>query len=481
VNLDLARWQFASTSIYHFLFVPVSIGLAFLVALLQTAWVRNGVPAYWRLARFFGSLLLINVAIGVVTGLIQEFEFGMNWSSYSKLVGNVFGGPLAMEGLFAFFLESTFLGIWIFGANRLSKRLHLMCIWLVAGGSLLSAAFIMAANSWMQHPVGYTMNPTTHEPQLNNIWALFSNPVFLWGFTHVVLASLVTGALVMLSVSAWHLRKQQEVAVFHRAAKISLVLLVPAIVLAMFVGSELGVIEGRYQPMKIAAAEALWETCPSHCPFSMFQIGGGRNDETPTQIINIPDLLSILATNHVDGEVQGLNNINAQYQKQYGPGNYVPNVFIQYWSMRVMAYLATLIFLLGLWGGWLLWRRRLGQAKWFLRIAPWAVVAPFLMNTAGWMLTENGRQPWIVQGLMKTSQGVSPGVTATEIWISLVGFYLAYLLLGAAEGFLMIRFGRRPLDETPVNRIMESMGQPDGSTRAEEPDVAVGVFGETKS
>jgi len=207
--------------------------------------------------------------------------------------------------------------------------------------------------------------------------------------------------------------------------------------------------------MKIAAAEALWTTCPSHCPFSMFQIGGGNNDETPTQIINIPDLLSILATNHVDGEVQGLNNLNAQYQKEYGPGNYVPNVFIQYWSMRVMAYLATLVMLFALWGGWLIYRHRLDKAKWFLLIAPWFVIVPFLMNTAGWMLTENGRQPWIVQGIMKTAQGVSTSVSATDIWISLVVFYLIFIAFGVADAWLMIRYGRKPLDHDPIARLVD--------------------------
>ena len=205
---DLARWQFATTSIYHFLFVPVTIGLAFLVALLQTAWYRNqgvGGSEHKRVTRFFGTLLLINVAIGVVTGLVQEFEFGMNWSSYSRFVGDVFGGPLAMEGLAAFFLESTFLGLWIFGWDRLPKRIHLACIWLVAVGSMLSALFILAANSWMQHPVGYVLN-SHGQPELNNVWALFTNPTFLWGYVHVILASLVTGSLVMLAISAWHLR-----------------------------------------------------------------------------------------------------------------------------------------------------------------------------------------------------------------------------------------------------------------------------------
>jgi len=458
VNLDLARWQFAITSIYHFLFVPVTIGLAFLVALLQTAWYRNGDETYRKLARFFGALLLINVAIGVVTGLIQEFEFGMNWSAYSRLVGNVFGGPLAMEGLVAFFLESTFLGIWIFGWNRLSKKAHLATIWLVAAGTMLSAAFIMAANSWMQHPVGYTINHQTGQPQLTNIFALFTNPVFLWGYAHVLLASLVTGGVLMLGVSAWHMRRQQQVEAFRRAAVISLAVLLPATVLTLFVGSELGVVEETYQPMKIAAAEALWNTCPSHCSFSVVQVGGGNNDQTPTQIINIPDLLSILATNHVDGTVQGLNNLNAQYQKEYGPGNYVPNVFIQYWSMRVMAYLATVVFILAAWGAWLLYRRRLDSAKWFLRIAPWAVLLPFLINTAGWMLTENGRQPWIVQGLMKTANGVSPSVSSTDIWISIVIFVLVFAVLGVADAWLMLRYGRRELGHDPLAKLTS----PDG-------------------
>jgi cytochrome bd ubiquinol oxidase subunit I len=445
VSTDLARWQFATTSIYHFLFVPITIGLAFLVALLETSWYRSEDPSLKRLTRFFGTLLLINVAIGVVTGLVQEFEFGMNWSNYSRFVGNVFGGPLAMEGLVAFFLESTFLGIWIFGWDRLSKRLHLACIWLVAAATMLSALFIMAANSWMQHPVGYEMN-AQHEPQLTNVWALFTNPVFVWAYPHVILASLVTGAIIMLGVSAWHLRKGNAVDAFRRTAIIALVVLTPAILLNMFIGSELGVVEGKYQPMKIAAAEALWTTCPSHCSFSVFQVGGGNNDETPKKVFEVPDLLSILATNHPDGEVQGMNNLQAQYVKEYGPGNYIPNVFIQYWGMRVMAYLATIIALFALWGMWVLHRKRLERARLFLRVAPWFVALPFLMNTAGWLLTESGRQPWIVQGLLKTSQAASPSVTTTDLWISLAVFVLLYASLGVADAFLMLRYARKPLE-----------------------------------
>ncbi len=442
---DLARWQFATTSIYHFFFVPVTIGLAFLVAILQTAWYRTDNAEYKRMTRFFGTLLLINVAIGVVTGLVQEFEFGMNWSTYSRFVGGVFGAPLAMEGLAAFFLESTFLGLWLFGWNHLPKRVHLATIWAVSIGSMLSAMFILVANSWMQHPVGYKLN-RAGQPVLSNIWALFVNPTFVWGYAHVILASLVTGCLVMLAVSAWYLRKEQHVEPFHRSAKVALIVLIPTIVIQLSVGNQLGVIEARYQPMKIAAAEAQWNSCKP-CSFSMIQIGGGSNDKTPTQIIEIPHLLSVLATGTFGGAVTGLNQLQAQYVAKYGPGNYVPDVFIQYWSMRVMAYLGTLVLLLALWGGWLLHRDMLRKSRLFLWLSVWAVITPFLMNTAGWLLTESGRQPWIVQGLQKTINANSPSVSATEIWISLIVFVLAYIVLGAADLVLMLRYSRHGLAE----------------------------------
>ncbi len=456
MTLDLARWQFALTSINHFFFVPVTIGLAFLTALLQTTWHRSKKPEYLRLTRFFGTLLVINVAVGVVTGLVQEFEFGMNWSAYSRLVGDIFGAPLAMEGLAAFFLESTFLGLWLFGWDKLSRRVHLLCIWLVALGTVLSAAFIMAANSWMQHPVGYVINHKTGKPQLNNIWAVLTNPVFLWGYSHVLLASLVTGAAVMLAVSAWQLRHaaktegaQTQQNAFARSAQLSLVVLVPAIILAMFIGSELGVIEARYQPMKIAAAEAQWTTCQP-CSFSLIQIGGGNNDHTPTQILAIPHLLSLLATNSWNGKVVGLSPLQSQYTRQFGPGYYVPNVFIQYWSMRIMAYAAGLMFLLGAWGLWLIRRKKVAGSRWFLTLAVWAVILPFVMNTAGWLLTESGRQPWIVQGIMLTKNAVSPSVGLASVITSLTVFVAAYLTLAVVDVMLMIRYGRKELEPEPA-------------------------------
>jgi cytochrome d ubiquinol oxidase subunit I len=445
-QLDLSRLQFATTTIYHFFFVPITIGLSFLVATLHTMWYRSNDPDLRRLTRFFGNLLVINIAIGVVTGLVQEFEFGMNWSQYSRFVGDVFGAPLAMEGLAAFFLESTFLGLWLFGWSILPKRLHLATIWAVAVGATLSAAFIMAANSWMQHPVGYQINPATGRPQLTSISALFTNPVFVWGYLHVILASLLTGALVMLSVSAWHLRKKSNPALFLRTTKLALAFLVPVSVLVLIVGSHLGVIETTYQPMKVAAMEAQWETC-APCSFSAAQIGGWTSSqETPNKIIEIPHLLSLLATGSWDGQVVGLNELQSQYQQKYGPGDYIPNLFIQYWSMRLMAYLGSVLPLLALWGAWL-WRRgRLESTRVFLWVASWAVLAPFLMNTAGWLLTENGRQPWVVQGLLLTQNGNSPSVSLTEVAISLGTFWVLYIALGFVWGFLMMRYARRGLE-----------------------------------
>ena len=442
MNVDLARWQFAFTSINHFLFIPITIGLAFLTALLQTAWLRTDREEYLRLTRFFGTLLVINVAIGVVTGIVQEFEFGMNWGAYSRLVGNIFGAPLAMEGLAAFFLESTFLGLWLFGWDKLPRLVHLATIWAVSFGSVLSALFIMAANSWMQHPVGYTM--VNGKPQLNDIWALLTNPVFVWGYSKVLFASLVTGAAVMLAVSAWQLRHGGDKEVFTRSARLALVVMVPAILFTMLIGDELGVIEAKYQPMKIAAAEAQWTTCQP-CSFSLFQIGGGNNDHTPTQILAIPHLLSLLATNHWDGKVTGLDPLQSQYSKQYGPGYYVPNVFIQYWAMRVMAYAGVLVFVLSGWGLWLIRCRKLATSRRFLWVAIWAAVLPFLMNTAGWLLTESGRQPWIIQGIMLTKNGISPTVSTTWIWISLVIFILLYATLATVDLMLMLRYSREQL------------------------------------
>jgi len=294
----------------------------------------------------------------------------------------------------------------------------------------------------MQHPVGYQL--ANGRAELTSFWAVLGNPVFLWAYTHVVLASLVTGAVVMLAVSAWQLRHGGDREVFTRSARLALIVLVPAILFTLLVGDELGVVEGKYQPMKIAAAEGQWTTCQP-CSFSLFQIGGGNNDQTPTQIIEIPHLLSLLATNHWNGQVVGMTPLNNQYNQQYGSGYYVPNVFIQYWGMRVMAYLGMVVLVIGVWGLWLLRRKTLATSRVFLWVAVWGAVLPFLMNTAGWFLTESGRQPWIVQGIMLTKNGISPTLSTTWLWISLIAFILLYGTLATVDLLLMLRYSREQL------------------------------------
>jgi cytochrome d ubiquinol oxidase subunit I len=440
--LDLARWQFALTTLYHFIFVPLTLGLAPFVAVMQTIWHRSGDERWLRLTRFFGTLLTINFVIGVATGLVMEFQFGMNWSVFSKYVGDIFGSPLAIEGLGAFFLEATFLGLWIFGWNRLSPRVHLATVYLVWAGTWLSAFFILAANSWMQHPVGYEINSQTDRAQANDIAQILLQGFVWFAWGHAILAGLLTGGFLVLGVSCWHLLRATSVDLFRRAATLAIIVLVPVSGTQLIFGSEFGVEATDVQPMKIAATEALWDT-EQPASFSLFQIGGfSASDPTPRYSIELPGLLSFLATNSFRGKVVGINELQAQSVKEYGPGNYVPNVRLLYWSMRVMAYLATLSFFLAIWGGWVLWRKRLERAKWFQRAALAGIAFPFLANFAGWVLTEAGRQPWVVYGLLKTEDAVSPTVRTWTVALSLGVFALIYSLLALVDLWLMRRYAR---------------------------------------
>jgi cytochrome d ubiquinol oxidase subunit I len=446
--VDLARVQFATTSIYHFLFVPLTLGLAPLVAVMQTIWHRTGNEAWLRLTRFFGTLLLINIAIAVATGLVQEFEFGMNWSVYSRFVGNVFGAPLAIEGLAAFILESTFLGLWIFGWNRLSRRVHLATIWIVAIGAWASGYFILVANSWMQHPVGYKL--VNGQAQLTSVWALLSNGFALRAYVHTMLAGLIFGSIVMLGICCWHFLRGHQVYVFLKAAKLALIVAVPVTLLQLVVGNRFGEAVTSAQSMKIAASEAQWNTCQP-CGFSAFQIGGfTKDDPTPTFAIVIPRLLSYMATGSFDGQVQGLNQLQKQERRKYGPGNYMPNVRVVYWSMRVMAFAGVLMFLIAAVGAWLYRKRKLERARWFLWTGIAAIALPYIAATAGWILTEMGRQPWIVQGLLLTSEANSPSVSTTWLGISLGFFISLYLILGIVDFILMRRYAR--LDASSVRK-----------------------------
>jgi cytochrome d ubiquinol oxidase subunit I len=456
-TVDLARVQFATTSLYHFLFVPLTLGLAPLVATMQTIWHRTGNDVWLRLTRFFGTLLLINFAIGVATGLVQEFQFGMNWAVYSKYVGDVFGAPLAIEGLAAFFLEATFLGLWIFGWDRLRPRVHLATIWLVALGTWLSAFFILVANSWMQHPVGYKV--TGGRAELTSVWALLSNKFAVSAFVHTIFAGLTVASVLILGVSCWHLLRRRDLEVFLAAAKLALIVAVPVSALNLAVGSRFGIVTTDNQPMKIAAAEALWNT-QQPASFSLFQIGGfSQSDPTPSFSIEVPGLLSFLSTGSFNGKVEGLNDLQKQEQKQYGQGNYIPPVELAYWSMRVMAYLGSIVCLIAWIGGFLYWRGRLARTRWFLRAAVLMIPLPFIGALFGWVLTEAGRQPWIVQGLLRTSDAASANVSTAMVAASLSVFVGLYAILGIVDVALMYRYARIT-PASPVAGEASSMPEP---------------------
>ena len=456
---DIARWQFAITTVYHFLFVPITIGLSAIVAGYEITWLRTRDERWLRLTKFFGRLFLINFAIGVVTGIVQEFQFGMNWSDYSRFVGDVFGAPLAVEGLLAFFLESTFLGLWIFGWDRLPAKVHAACMVLVHLGTLFSAYFILAANSWMQNPVGFAYNPATGRAEMNDFAAVLLNKVQLVTFPHVVLAAYMTGAAFVVGVGMWQLarRSSQEDRPMYRMAVRTgaAIVLVTGIGVAV-TGDFQGKIMTEVQPMKMAAAEALYDT-EAPAGFSLLTLG--TLDGTQERYsITVPGLLSFLATGDPDGEVQGINDLRARYEETYGqdPGaayytedGYTPVIPVTYWTFRLMIGLGVAASLVA---AWILWLTRGGRTPAGRRTL-WAATAlpflPLLANSFGWIFTELGRQPWAVFGLMTTDRAVSPGVSAGEVLTSLVVLTALYGVLAVVEVRLLLTYIARGADPLP--------------------------------
>ena len=435
--LDLARWQFAATTVYHFLFVPITIGTGFLVAGLQTAWYRTGDTKYLRATKFFGKLFLINFAMGVVTGIVQEFQFGMNWSNYSRFVGDIFGAPLAMEGLLAFFLESTFLGIWIFGWDRLPKKLHLASIWAAASGTVLSAYFILAANAWMQHPVGYIMNEEKGRAELTSIVKVLTQNTAVASFTHTIAFALFTAGAFVAGVSGWLIARKREAIMSRSTLKLGLVTMIVSFLVIGVTGDWTARIMTEQQPMKMAAAEALYET-RTGAPFSVLTIGTLDGSRSVFQI-GIPNMLSFLSTGDLSGSVEGINDLQAKYVDQFGEGNYKPNIPMAYWGFRLMIGFGAIALIFALLAFWQMRRGKTPSGKWF---APAMISLPFLplvANSFGWIFTETARQPWIVFGIAKTADGVSPMVSATSLWITLIGYVVLYGILAAIEVKLMFR------------------------------------------
>ncbi len=481
--VDLARWQFAIVTVYHFLFVPVTIGLSAIVAWFQTQWVRKHHEEDQRLANFFGKIFLINFALGLVTGIVQEFQFGMNWSDYSRFVGDIFGAPLAIEALASFFLESTFLGLWVFGRGRLPERLHAATMWAVHVGTLLSAYFILTANSFMQHPVGYRFNPTTGRAEMTDFVALLTNPVQLVTFPHTVLASYMVGGAVVMGVGVWRLLEAKkglpdtisttadttaditsDAPMYRRAARVGAVVTLVAGLAVAVSGDFQGKIMTEVQPMKMASAEALYDSSQGGAPFSLLTVGS-LDGQSERFSITVPGLLSFLATGRFDGPVKGINELKADYQATYGAsGNplvadsaYVPTIPVTYWTFRLMIGVGMLAALGAL---VVLWTTRRGRTpapsgrsatvwRWSALVIPFL---PVLGNSFGWIFTEAGRQPWLVFGLMSTRTGVSPSVPAWQVLLSMVVFTLLYGVLAVVEMRLVVaavRTGATPVEALP--------------------------------
>ena len=441
--LDLTRLQFAVVTIYHYFFVPLSISLAATAAGLQIAWLRTKREQHLHLTKFVGKLLIITFAVGVVTGLVQEFQFGMGWSAFAKFYGDVFGPTLAIEGMLAFFLEATFLALWYFGWDRLPRVVHTATIVIVAIGTMISAFVILAGNSFMQNPVAYAMDPATGRARLTSFTELLLNKVNVAAFPHTIAGAAMVGGALLMGIGVWRLRADPGFRVLARLG--SWITLVGGVAVAL-TGDMLGKTITEVNPMKIAAAEALYHTTSS-APFSIVASG----PPLPSFALKIPWLLSFLAAGSPTATVQGIDNLQQQYAATYGPGSYIPMVPVAFWTFRLMIGIGMLAALIA---AAYLWRTRRGREapRWLTRWLPLIPLLPAAANTFGWIFTETARQPWLAFGLMKTSAGISPGLTSAEVIASLTGFAVVYGVLAVLWLKLVRHTANQPLtpQEQPV-------------------------------
>ena len=450
--LVLSRWQFGLTIVYHYLFVPFTIGLCLVTAIFQTVWVRTADVRWLHLTRLFGKIFLINFAMGVVTGIVQEFQFGMNWSDYSRFVGDVFGAPLAFEGLLAFFFEATFIGLWIFGWNKLPQKVHLLTIWCTSVGTILSAYFIIAANSFMQNPVGYVLNEDTGRAELTDFWAVLTNPVALAAFPHTIFGALMFAMGIVIAVSAYHMKRGNFFETYRKSLRFGMWGMLVATAGVFLTGDSLSLAMVATQPMKMAAAEAAFNTvCGAQASFSVFTLGTPDGSEEVFSI-RIPYLLSLLSTHSLDGCVEGINDLNAEYGVRFadtGLTDFTPVLWITYWAFRWMIGLGIVSALISAYGLWATRRKAKYEVRtWMWNVAIWSVPMTLLANLVGWVFAEMGRQPWIVFGLMTTQDGVSPNVSGLEVLISLIAFTAIYAVLAVVEFRLIIKAAQQGIDDS---------------------------------
>ncbi|MFT8747480.1 cytochrome ubiquinol oxidase subunit I [Liquorilactobacillus nagelii] len=445
--VSLARFQFAMTTVFHFFFVPFSIGTALAVAIMETTYVVTKKKEYLRMTKFWGNIFLLSFAVGVVTGIIQEFQFGMNWSDYSRFMGDIFGAPLAIEALLAFFMESTFLGLWMFTWDRLSPKVHVVFIWLVTFASMISALWILTANSFMQHPTGYAIK--NGHAVMTSFSALLKNPQVWFEFGHVIAGTVVTGGIIIAGLSAFRLlhQKAKETAFYKKSLRLGLLLSLIGAVLVIFAGDQQMKYLINEQPMKFAATEGVYNTTKNHAAWSVIDWSNEKEHKNDFSL-DIPDMLSILAYGRPSGAVQGMNEVNKQLEKKYGKNNnYYPPVNALFWSFRIMAGFGGLMLLVSALGLFFTRKKKqiLYEKKWMLWVLGLCTFTPFLANTAGWLVTELGRYPWTVYGLFTIKQSVSPNVSVGSLLTTNIVYFLLFAFIAAT----MISLVRLELKKGP--------------------------------
>ena len=433
--LMLSRLQFAAATFFHFLFVPLTLGLSILIAIMETIYVRTGDEEYRRMAKFWGKIFLVNFAVGVVTGITLEFQFGTNWSRYSRYVGDIFGSLLAIEATLAFFLESTFIAVWAFSWDRLSPRFHAVCIWLVALASNLSAVWILIANSWMQHPLGYVLR--NGRAEMNDFLAVITQRFAVQQFLHTVSGAYILAGFFVMGISAYHLLRRQNTAFFTKSFRLGLGFALIFSLVEIVQGDLHGAEIARIQPTKLAAMESIWDT-QAGAPMYLFLIPDPAREKNLMEFGRIPNGLSMLAHRDPNAVVKGLKDF---------PKNDRPPVTLTFVAFRLMVGLGFLFVLLTV-VGWFK-RKNLENSPGYLKLMLYAIPLPYLALECGWMVAEVGRQPWIVYGLMRTSDAVSP-IAASQVWVSLIAFILVYGLLGAVAFFLIAKFAKQGPPPAPA-------------------------------
>jgi len=431
--LLLARLQFAMTAMFHFIFVPLTLGLSVLVAIMETMYLKTGKEEYLKMTKFWGKLFVINFALGVVTGITLEFQFGMNWAEYSIYMGDIFGAPLAIEATVAFFLESTFLGMWIFGWKKVSKKVHLFAIWMVALGTNMSALWILIANAWMQYPVGYVINEELGRAEMVDFGAVVFSSYAWIKFCHQLLAGYTVAVFFIMGISAYHLLKKQHIELFKKSFKIAVIFALIVTIAEFFVGDWHAYEVSKVQPTKLAAMESLWETSEG-APIYMVSLPDEKNEKNYFEILPIPKLLSLLAYHNPNAEVKGLKAFDKSER---------PPVLLTFLSFRIMVILSFIFILLAILGYYYLKKDTLVNKTWFLKLLIYFIPVPYIANHLGWIVAEVGRQPWIVYGLLKTSDGISINVAKSQVIMSFTGFLIFYGLLGIIDIYLLIKYARK--------------------------------------